>query len=1185
MQGDTPSSEDGLSNVLGNSMQEPATAAGPSPGTSMLPDNGRASDTTEVIAGPPAQKLRESTLIHVAANVNGHRCVALLDSGSEVSLIDQCWARALGLVIEPQDGAIQLALDVPPVARQGRVHGVTLTCGKRVLTVDLEVGNLPDDEVLHIGVDLLGKLGITFYRVPFTHLGGPITPTDGVIEEEVIDPPLPPTNDPGYEVPEGYCTEHMKAILADNESLPVDSRCKIPGYLFCVDTGDAPPVYQRQPEIELSLRERLQKRIEELAARRRIMPAEPRCPWNSRVWAVPKGQDDIRLVFDGRDINAITLRSRDSHIPSVEGILERVSGKRYFTTLDLSEAYHQFSVLPEHVEKLTFTGPDGRRWSYCQMPFGLRDAGAFLQSFMDDLLRDIACVYLDDVTMADNTVAEHTARVEVALAKITYEAGLKLNIKKCHFFARSARILGWIVDQRGHRIDPDRAAAIAAYPEPRTVKEMQRFLGAINYVHELTPQFAEMVAPLHRIAVGKGKLHWTDDLRQVFQSVKCKLADSVTLRPYKPDQELYLTTDASLLGLGAWLGQADPQTGDRIEPIYCVSKQLSPTQQRWPATKRELYGLVWAVKRLRRYLRGRHFIICVDHRPLLAMLSGRTTLVVENWIDELVEYDFDVLYVEGHANALADLLSRQPDFYPSSSDPADKAIVKCARARLRRKGHAATLHAAADQEALQAAGAIDAAVGLITPLEGERASIVAQAHAFGHNGVEGTLQRIRDYGYSWPRIRDDIKAALRACGPCLQYDVIQRGYSPARTVLADYPWDHIQVDHIVDLPATASGYHHILTVVDVLTGFTVLRALRTKGMEETTRKLWKIFCTFGTPKILQADNAFRNELVDQLTRAYGVEVRLISAYHPAADGQVERKNEEVSRLLKKYCNGNYIDWKAWLPLVQIALNDGVLKRTGSTAFALMFNRPFNNFLDFRNIAPLGSVDAITAALAAHLDSWNAFRSAVLPAIRQRNLERRAEQSAALDSHRRRAPDFKVGDRVYVLDTMADTISKWDAKRHGPYVIMEKHMGGTYSIADATGNVVPTRFTVDRLTPTTKEMPTKDTDEEVYEIEAIRDHRLAPAGATHHSKYEFLVHWRGYPSEDDSWEPEEHFSDPGAIRQYWRSLQSPTKAATSEPTQGSAMTGPTVAQTNLPQTATATRQSTRARISTQRYGCV
>ena len=76
------------------------------------------------------------------------------------------------------------------------------------------------------------------------------------------------------------------------------------------------------------------------------------------------------------------------------------------------------------------------------------------------------------------------------------------------------------------------------------------------------------------------------------------------------------------------------------------------------------------------------------------------------------------------------------------------------------------------------------------------------------------------------------------------------------------------------------------------------------------------------------------------------------------NGLVERRNKDISKALKKFIEGAYGGLDDWLPMVQISLNQALNRRTGSTAFGLMFNRPFNGLGDFYDIADEEDLDHV-----------------------------------------------------------------------------------------------------------------------------------------------------------------------------------------------------------------------------------
>ena len=167
-----------------------------------------------------------------------------------------------------------------------------------------------------------------------------------------------------------------------------------------------------------------------------------------------------------------------------------------------------------------------------------------------------------------------------------------------------------------------------------------------------------------------------------------------------------------------------------------------------------------------------------------------------------------------------------------------------------------------------------------------------------------------------------------------------------------------------------------MVLVDICSRFVILRALESKSAADTAEALWIIFCLFGFPKILQSDNGkeFCNSLVSNLLQLEGVTHRLITPYHPEANGTAERNVGLVKKLLMKLTKGNNKEWDSFLPAVQIGLNARKMVRHKSTPFALMFNRPFNLPNDFIGI------QSETLSEDQLIKNSIDFRSTILPEI-------------------------------------------------------------------------------------------------------------------------------------------------------------------------------------------------------------
>ena len=152
---------------------------------------------------------------------------------------------------------------------------------------------------------------------------------------------------------------------------------------------------------------------------------------------------------------------------------------------------------------------------YAKIPFGLMNVGETFQRAMDiDFIgeRDkFVVIYLDDITIfsrSNREHCEHLKRVFLACRKF----GLSLNPKKSLFSMKEGKLLGHIVSAEGVKINPSRVEAIQALSIPRSRKEVQSFLGKINFLRRFVSNFAEGVRLITAMLRKGNEVRWTSEL-------------------------------------------------------------------------------------------------------------------------------------------------------------------------------------------------------------------------------------------------------------------------------------------------------------------------------------------------------------------------------------------------------------------------------------------------------------------------------------------------------------------------------------------------------------------------------------------------------------------------------------------------------------------------------------------------
>jgi len=265
-------------------------------------------------------------------------------------------------------------------------------------------------------------------------------------------------------------------------------------------------------------------------------------------------------------------------------------------------------VHPRDVEKTAVITPFGT-FEFLRMPFGLRNAGQTFQRLMDEVLAGLpfVFVYLDDVLVASPNHQQHVHHLRSVLQRLQ-DHGLVLNREKCVLGASRVEYLGHVVTASGIRPLPDRVAAIKSFPRPSSTKELQTYLGMLNFYRRFVAGAAGILKPLTDAlrATSRAPLQWTEEMQQAFQLSKSKLAAVAELAHPLPDVPLILAVDASGSHVGAVLQQVEPpHTTPR--PLGFFSKKLDTAQLSYSAFDRELLALYLGIRHFRWALEGRRF--------------------------------------------------------------------------------------------------------------------------------------------------------------------------------------------------------------------------------------------------------------------------------------------------------------------------------------------------------------------------------------------------------------------------------------------------------------------------------------------------------------------------------------------------------------------------------------------------
>ncbi|KAJ1586499.1 hypothetical protein NDA11_001111 [Ustilago hordei] len=453
--------------------------------------------------------------------------------------------------------------------RRPTLHGNEFVSAERILRAALEDGP--------IGFMLLEEPPSSLPAFGFVPTGA----DKGVEMEVEVDKVVT-----AADIPKPY--QHLRDVFDEVEADKLPHHTEHDLHLELIEGGKPPqgPLYLKGPKEMSELRRYLDENLEKGFIRPSKSPAR------SPVLFVPKKDGGLRLCVDYRGLNEITVKNR-APLPLIEEQLFLLRKARIYTKLDLRAAYNLIRIAKGDEWKTAF-GTQLGLYEYLVMPFGLANAPAHFQSFINDIFRDIigvyVVVYLDDFLIFSDTEEVHVKHVTEVLTRLRSNR-LFAKLSKCEFHTKTVEFLGYIIKPTGIEMDPEKVRTVKEWPMPESIHDIQRFLGFANFYRRFIAHFARIAKPLTALVKPIErfkKFELPEEAQQAFHKLIQAFTSAGVLQHFDYHLPTRLETDASDFAIAGVLKQ---EHEGRWHPVAFYSRKMSSAEKNYEIHDKELLAV------------------------------------------------------------------------------------------------------------------------------------------------------------------------------------------------------------------------------------------------------------------------------------------------------------------------------------------------------------------------------------------------------------------------------------------------------------------------------------------------------------------------------------------------------------------------------------------------------------------
>ena len=681
------------------------------------------------------------------------------------------------------------------------------------------------------------------------------------------------------------------------------------------------PVVHPPRKVSFAMHDKVKTSLQKMENDGVIIRQNEATEWVNSMVTVIKSDGSVRICLDPRDLNKAILRE---HYPmkTIEEIVPKMQNAKVFSKLDAIKGFWQMKIDEKSQKLCTFNTPFGR-YSFKRLPFGIKSAPEVYQRTISEMVENIdGCeAIVDDICIWGENLKQHDERLRKVLDKCR-EYDLRLNFDKCEFRKDSITYVGHQLTSEGVKPDPEKIRAVNQMKRPENVKELQSFMGFIQYLGKFIQNMSQISAPLRVLLEKATSWHWNSEQEFAFNELKRQVTNAPVLRYYDSKQPLTLSVDSSSKGMGAVLLQNN-------RPLAYASRALTNAQQNYAQIEKETLAITYGCMKFHQYVFAREVLVESDHKPLQSIFTKplfKAPARLQRLLLDLQKYDLKVTYKPGKTMFLADALSR--NFLQETTEDlksSELTVNLLTYLPVTEERYVRIKQATSEDTELQRLTATvlngwpekkkDVQVELrpywnfrdeISCLDGllfkghklvipkqlrkEYIDIIHQSH----QGIVRCKSRARDTIF-WLGMSSDIEQAISKCSTCAQNQRSNSKEPMMKMDLPDRPWSKVSSDVF-----TYKGTNYLLTV-DSYSKWIEISKLDNMTSKNTIHYLKSQFSRYGIVDELYTDNGtnYASAEFREFVKSYGFKHVTHSPHHHSGNGLAERAVQTVKNLLKK----------------------------------------------------------------------------------------------------------------------------------------------------------------------------------------------------------------------------------------------------------------------------------------------